>query len=159
MINGLESSYAYIVYFYISVRVDANALISSSGSSTDEGQDYEFATHVVKVKRSGQGITLSKNLQFTIQVYLLKLKLDEHYKTYFMNFPVIDVKSLWDMDSQEGSKMPFAVGSKFDHLSPEHGNNMQKKVYLLSSINCMTYDLKYFTLMLYLIILTNFRKL
>ena len=56
-----------------------------------------------------------------------------------MNFPVIDVKSLWDMDSQEGSKMPFAVGSKFDHLSPEHGNNMQKKVYLLSSINCMTY--------------------
>ena len=58
-----------------------------------------------------------------------------------MNFPVIDVKSLWDMDSQEGSKMPFAVGSKFDHLSPEHGNNMQKKVYFLSSINCMTYDL------------------
>ena len=135
--NGLESSYAYIVYFYISRRVGANALISSSGSSTDEGQDYEFATHVVKVKRSGQGITLSKNLQFTIQVYLLKL--DEYYKTYFLNFSVIDVKSLWDMDSQEGSKMPFAVGSKFDHLSPEHGNNMQKKVYLLSSINCMTY--------------------
>ena len=38
------------------------------------------------------------------------------------------------MDSQEGSKMPFAVGSKFDHLSPEHGNNMQKKVHILSSI-------------------------
>ena len=45
------------------------------------------------------------------------------------------------MDSQEGSKMPFAVGSKFDHLSPEHGNNMQKKVPILSLITDMTHDL------------------
>ena len=125
--------------FYNSVRVGANALISSSGSSTDEGQDYEFATHVVKVKRSGQGMTLSKNLQ--IFRYTYKLKLDEYCKPYYINFSVIDVKSLWDMDSQEGSKMPFAVGSKFDHLSPEHGNNMQKKVHILSSITDVTHDL------------------
>ena len=71
----------------------------------------------------------------------IKLKLDEYCKPYCINFSVIDVKSLWDMDSQEGSKMPFAVGSKFDHLSPEHGNNMQKKVHILSLITDMTHDL------------------
>ena len=42
---------------------------------------------------------------------------------------VIDVKSLWDMDSQEGSKNAFAVGSKFDHLSPDHASSLQKKVF------------------------------
>ena len=115
-------------------------MISSSGSSTDEGQDYEFATHVVKVKRSGQGMTLSKNLQmFHYTIFMaIKLKLDEYCTPYYINFLVIDVKSLWDMDSQEGSKMPFAVGSKFDHLSPEHGNNMQKKVFILSLDTNMT---------------------
>ena len=126
--------------FYNSVRVGANALISSSGSSTDEGQDYEFATHVVKVKRSGQGMTLSKNLQI-FRYTLNKLKLYEYCKPYYINFSVIDVKSLWDMDSQEGSKMPLAVGSKFDHLSPEHGNNMQKKVHILSLITDMPHNL------------------
>ena len=126
--------------FLNSVRVGANALISSSGSSTDEGQDYEFATHVVKVKRSGQGINHLKTFIFSIQLYY-KLKLDEYCKPYYINFSVIDVKSLWDMDSQEGSKMPFAVGSKFDHLSPEHGNNMQKKVHISSLINDITRDL------------------
>ena len=33
------------------------------------------------------------------------------------------------MDNQEGSKNAFAVGSKFDHLSPEHhSTSLQKKV-------------------------------
>ena len=60
------------------------------------------------------------------------------------------------MDSQEGSKMPFAVGSKFDHLSPEHGNNMQKKVHILSLITDMTHDL---TLKVDSAIWVNTRKL
>ena len=33
------------------------------------------------------------------------------------------------MDSQEGSKNAFAVGSKFDHLSPDHSSSLQKKVF------------------------------
>ena len=44
------------------------------------------------------------------------------------NVSVIDVKSLWDMDSQEGSKNAFAIGSKFDHLSPDNSSTLQKKV-------------------------------
>ena len=47
---------------------------------------------------------------------------------------VIDVKSLWDMDSQEGSKNAFVVGSKFDHLSPDHASSLQKKVSHVTSI-------------------------
>ena len=35
--------------------IAANVLMSNDSSPTDDGRDYEFATHVVKVKRSGQG--------------------------------------------------------------------------------------------------------
>ena len=34
--------------------VSANVLMPTD-SPNDDGRDYEFATHVVKVKRSGQG--------------------------------------------------------------------------------------------------------
>ena len=56
---------------------------------------------------------MNENMLYLIEYYIL----------------VIDVKSLWDMDSQEGSKNAFAVGSKFDHLSPDHSSSLQKKVF------------------------------
>ena len=40
--------------YFVSGIISANSL-SSSNEKNDDGQDYEFATHVVKVKRSGQG--------------------------------------------------------------------------------------------------------
>ena len=98
----------------------------------------------MKVKRSGQGKHYLFILLFLIVINIFKsifkLFFDFLSNIYIHILLVIDVKSLWDMDNEEGAKNAFAAGSKFDHLSPDHSTNLQKKVVLFTFPDLFTIE-------------------